>query len=148
MGNFGWGLSRWEANALKEKFGAMIQRPAAKLSDAEGAQLVEAYLDRARIGDNQREINKLLSDNNEKTASERESKIKTLQTEIDTLRDQYSKCAVTVEAVIEGQISWAIQTLASIGKVMSCRQCSSPSPSRQKADRQPTRPGLQPSMGR
>ena len=110
VGNFGWGLTSWEVNALQEKFGAMIERPAAKLSDAEGAQLVEAYLDRAnKIGDNQREINKLLSNNDEQNASERESKIKALQTEIDTLRDQQQQVRVTVEAVIEGQISWAIE---------------------------------------
>ncbi len=104
-----WDLVGWEVNALREKAQALVKRPAAQLNRAESITLVRDYMQRAhKIGEDEDEINRILSESKEQSSAEQAAQINTLQSEIDRLRQQQADGRIAVEQVIEWQISQVI----------------------------------------
>ncbi|MFN8444507.1 MAG: hypothetical protein U0175_27225 [Caldilineaceae bacterium] len=109
VAGYSWDLIGWEIHALGEKLQTMLHHPAAGLSEEQQAKLVEDYLDRAQqIGQSEQEIDRVLSESNNDPDSSERSRIEQLQAKIYQLRQEQQRVRVTVEAVIEQQISWAI----------------------------------------
>lgn len=101
VAGYGFDLFTWEAGALAAKAQALIMQPAASLTPAEGAELVQRYLGRAHeIRRLEGEIARLYSVHNH----ERVPAIADYQAEIETLRTQQASDRPIVEQVIERQV--------------------------------------------
>ncbi len=114
VAGYGFDLLGWEVRALSEKLGAAINRPSLALS-AKGetptpieleTQTVRAYMDRAqRMGALEGEINRILAENPGEIQGEAAARVQALQAQIDALRSQQAATRVTVERIIERQVS-------------------------------------------
>ena len=100
----GWtfDLVEWEINAVAEKIGAAVNRPADGIAPEAGADLVRAYLDRAReIAQLEGEIEAALSQNE----VGQNEQVQALQTQVADLRSEQQAMRPAVEQVIERQVS-------------------------------------------
>ncbi|RIK30142.1 MAG: hypothetical protein DCC55_37370 [Chloroflexi bacterium] len=101
VAGYGFDLLSWEVEALAAKAQALITRPAAPLTPAEGVALVQDYLERARqIRQLEVEIARLYSENNH----ERTPLAAGHQAEIEALRIQQAHDRPAVEQIIEQQV--------------------------------------------
>jgi len=112
VAGYSFDLMGWELHALGEKLGAAVSRPALAADDKAPwaieleTQAVRAYMERAqRMGALEGEINRILAENPDELQGEAAARVQALQTEIDDLRSQQAASRVTVERIIERQVS-------------------------------------------
>jgi len=111
VAGYGFDLLSWEVNALGEKLGAAITRPAIAAENGSSSptdleiQAVRAYMERAQhIGALEGEINRILAENPDEIQGEAAARVQALQADIDNLRSQQAITRVTVERIIERQV--------------------------------------------
>lgn len=97
-----WDLIAWEVDAIGHKLGEAVQQPAAGLSVAEQAALVQRYLERAHeIGALEAEVEAKYSQLGETASAETAS----LQARLAALRTAQDAERPAAEAILEAQIS-------------------------------------------
>ncbi|MEX1021210.1 MAG: hypothetical protein WDZ49_16235 [Litorilinea sp.] len=104
----GFDLVEWEVTSLRAKARAFIAQPAAGLSEADATSLVREYMARAvTLGHLERELEARISQPD--VAAEENSAVADLRAEIDALRTLQGAERPTVEAILEQQVTWALQ---------------------------------------
>lgn len=116
-GNYQFNLLRWEIDAVGHKLQAYFEQPTAELSEAEGVELVQGYMERAyEVGRLEQVITAQLAlqadgsalavgDDNAEGGLEETLDIEELQSKLETLRTQQSSERLAVEQVIQQQVA-------------------------------------------
>lgn len=109
----GWdfNLLSWEVEAISDKVSTFVEKPTTDLTEQEAIHLVRSYLERAReIADREAALHRTAAGNGaettiESTSSENKADLEVLRAELDQLRREQESTRLTVEAIIQEQIS-------------------------------------------